>query len=88
VSTPPQYIAGGATEFIAPANAEQYFRICRRLKIAFCYERILNTSAHAAGYEDYVFTGSPPEITSPPAATGQTVSDDTIAFADAVLHRK
>lgn len=85
--TPPQYIANSTTEFIAAANAEQYFRKCEQLKIPSCYERIVNTSGHAGEYEDYVFTGSPPEITMPQAIKGQTVFDDTIAFADAVLHR-
>jgi hypothetical protein len=87
-SSPPQYIAGGTGEFIAAANAEQYFRTCKRLKISLCYERILDTAAHAAGYENYVFTDSPPEITNPLAIKGQTVFMDTIAFADKVLHRK
>jgi hypothetical protein len=87
-TSPPQYIAGGTGEFIAAANAERYFQICKRLKVALCYERILNTSAHAAGYERYAFMGKPPEITNPKAVRGQTVFRDTIDFADAVLRRK
>jgi hypothetical protein len=85
-TTPPQYIANGSNEFIAAANAEQYFQTCSQLGVSFCYERIPNTSAHASGYQDYVFTGSPPEITNPQATPGQTVFDDTLAFANTVLH--
>jgi|SRR5579884_745430 len=86
--SPPQYIANGTAEFISAANAEHYFQTCRQLKVSLCYERIVNTSAHAGEYEDYVFTGSPPEITIPQAVKGRTVLEDTIAFADTVLHRK
>lgn len=87
VTTPPQYIAAGSGEFIAAANAEQYFQSCKQVKVSLCYERILSTSTHAAEYEDYAFTGTPPEMTNPRAIKGQTVFTDTINFADAVLHR-
>jgi len=87
-TSPPQYIAAGSNEFIAPANAERYFQTCTQLKVSLCYERILNTTSHAGEYEDYVFTDSPPEISNPRATKGQTVFEDTIAFADSVLHRK
>lgn len=85
-ASPPQYIANGSNEFIAAANAEQYFQTCTQDGIPLCYERIPNTSAHASGYEDYVFTGSSPEITNPLATPGQTVFDDTLAFVNTVLH--
>lgn len=87
-TSPPQYIANGTGEFIAAANAERYFQICTELKVPFCYERILDTSGHAAEYENYVFTGASPEITDPKATQGQTVFEDTLAFADRVLHRR
>jgi hypothetical protein len=85
-TAPPEYIANGSNEFIAAANAEQYFQTCTQDGIPLCYERIPNTSAHASGYEDYVFTGSPPEITDPAATPGQTVFDDTLGFVTTVLH--
>jgi hypothetical protein len=86
-TSPPEYVANGTAEFIAAANAEQYFKTCKQLNILDCYERIPNTTQHALAYENYVFTGVPPEITNPLAVRGQTVFDDTIAFANTVLHR-
>ena len=83
--SPPEYVANGTLEFIRPANAEQYAATCTRLHIAFCYERIVNTRNHADFYARYIFTGHAPEVTSPRAVTGQTVTEDSIAFANTVL---
>jgi hypothetical protein len=85
-ASPPQYIANGSGEFIAAANAEQYFKTCRLLNIVGCFERIPNTTAHALAYENYTFTDTQPEITTPLAPRGQTVFSDTLAFVAGVLN--
>jgi hypothetical protein len=84
---PPQYIANGLKEFISPANAERYNAHCRALAAAVCWERVLNTSAHAQGYAAYTFSGQPPEITDPRAAVGTNVQQDSIEFAQRQLPR-
>jgi putative Ig domain-containing protein len=81
-SSPPQYIANGLNEFIDPQNALVYQQACVNLLGAGnCWLRIPNTSGHATAYADYPFTGIAPEYTQPAATVGQTVEEDSIAFA-------
>jgi hypothetical protein len=78
---PPQYIANGLNEFIDPLTARTYYQRCQSLDIAACWFRMPATDDHAAAYADYVFVGQLPELTLPDAQIGQTVEQDSIAFA-------
>jgi acetyl esterase/lipase len=80
-NAPPQYMANGLTEFIDPRNVERYTALCHALPSAVCWERVLDTSAHAADYAGYTFTGMSPEMSDPPAEVGVTVEQDSISFA-------
>ncbi len=79
-SMPPTYIANGLKEFISPVNAETYYSTLQKLGVV-TWLRIPNTSLHAASYENYVFRGVSPELSSPAAANGTTVLQDSINFA-------
>lgn len=83
--SPAQYTANGLTEFISANNAESYEARCQSLRLAACWLRIPNTSAHAQGYSSYVFTGQSPEVSEPAATPGATVLQDSIAFAHSRL---
>jgi acetyl esterase/lipase len=81
---PPQYVADGLHEFISPLNADRYTADCRAMGDT-CWERIPNTTAHAQGYSGYTFTGQSPESSDPGAVAGNTVLQDSIAFARSQL---
>jgi hypothetical protein len=77
---PPQYVANGTQEFESPAGTAAYFAACQALGVT-SWLRILNTDLHGAYYLDYVFTGTLPEFTEPPARVGWTVGADSLLFA-------
>ncbi|GAC1341344.1 MAG: hypothetical protein NVSMB29_11680 [Candidatus Dormibacteria bacterium] len=84
-SAPPQYIANGSGEFIAPANAVTYWQRCQQLGITACWLRIPDTPGHALAYTQYRFTGQPAERSDPAIAPGVSVMADSVAFAKALL---
>jgi hypothetical protein len=75
---PPTYVANASNEFINPSNAFSYYEKLTSLNVT-CWLRIPSTTAHAAGYANYIFSGS--ETTVPPVVKGESVLSDSIAFA-------